>query len=106
MDSGLARFAVLIVLFFMLTGDLAGIVRQLYEESSGYGGGKQQQQQQQQTTVSSNGNGPRVVMSDKGSMAMTGGSSSASTSAPESASAQGEGSDADIEAYGEQSLLL
>lgn len=33
MDSGLARFAVLVVLFFLLTGDLAGIVRHMFEES-------------------------------------------------------------------------
>lgn len=44
MDSGLARFAVLIVLFFLLTGDLAGIVKHMFEES-GYGGKHQQQQQ-------------------------------------------------------------
>ncbi|KAF0773175.1 Uncharacterized protein FWK35_00016608 [Aphis craccivora] len=45
MDSGLARFAVLIVLFFLLTGDLAGMVKHMFEES-GYGGKQQQQQQQ------------------------------------------------------------
>ncbi|CAH1716199.1 unnamed protein product [Aphis gossypii] len=44
MDSGLARFAVLIVLFFLLTGDLAGMVKHMFEES-GYGGKQQQQQQ-------------------------------------------------------------
>ncbi|XP_050435996.1 uncharacterized protein LOC126842849 [Adelges cooleyi] len=36
MDSGLARFALLIVLFFLLTGDLAGILKHLFDES-GYG---------------------------------------------------------------------
>lgn len=36
MDSGLARFAVLVVLFFLLTGDLASLVRHMYEDS-GYG---------------------------------------------------------------------
>jgi len=41
MDAGLARFAVLVVLFFLMTGDLAGMVRHLFEESAGgYGGGK------------------------------------------------------------------
>lgn len=102
MDSGLARFAVLIVLFFILTGDLAGLVRQLYEESSGYGGSKQKQQ----TPVPSKGNGARVVMADKGSVAMAGGTASTSKSIPESDSAEGEGTDPDIEAFGKQSCIM
>lgn len=36
MDSGLTRFVVLIVLFFLLTGDLAGMVKHVFEEA-GYG---------------------------------------------------------------------
>lgn len=40
MDSGLARFAVLIVLFFLLTGDLTGMVKHLFQEA-GYGGKQQ-----------------------------------------------------------------
>lgn len=95
MDSGLARFAVLILLFFVMTGDLAGIVRQLYDETSGYGSSKQQQQQQAPVKR----NGARVMMSDKGSI-------TASASAPAQASAtaegEGEGADPDIEAFGEQ----
>lgn len=39
MDSGLARFVVLIVLFFLMTGDLAGMVKHLFEESSTPSGG-------------------------------------------------------------------
>lgn len=38
MDSGLARFALLIVLFFLLTGDLAGMLKHLFEEAAGGGG--------------------------------------------------------------------
>lgn len=36
MDSGLTRFVVLIVLFFLLTGDLAGMVKNAFEDA-GYG---------------------------------------------------------------------
>ncbi|XP_025413016.1 uncharacterized protein LOC112685374 [Sipha flava] len=43
MDSGLTRFVVLVVLFFLLTGDLAGMVRHVFEEA-GYG--KQSQRHQ------------------------------------------------------------
>ncbi|XP_025190286.1 uncharacterized protein LOC112590901 [Melanaphis sacchari] len=46
MDSGLARFAVLIVLFFLLTGDLAGMVKHMFEEA-GYGGKQHSHQQPQ-----------------------------------------------------------
>lgn len=45
MDSGLARFAMLIVLFFLLTGDLTGMVKHLFEEAGYAVGGKQHQQQ-------------------------------------------------------------
>jgi len=45
MDSGLARFAVLIVLFFLLTGDLAGMVKHMFEEYGGKQHGLHQQQQ-------------------------------------------------------------
>ncbi|VVC35990.1 Hypothetical protein CINCED_3A021325 [Cinara cedri] len=41
MDSGLARFAVLIVLFFLLTGDLSGMIKHLYEDAAGLGGKQQ-----------------------------------------------------------------
>lgn len=46
MDSGLARFVVLVVLFFLLTGDLAGMVKHVFEEvghGGGSGGGKRQE---------------------------------------------------------------
>lgn len=44
MDSGLARFVVLVALFFLLTGDLAGMVKHVFEETvHGGGGGKGQQ---------------------------------------------------------------
>lgn len=36
MDTGLTRFVVLVVLFFLLTGDLAGMVKHVLEEA-GYG---------------------------------------------------------------------
>jgi len=48
MDSGLARFAVLIVLFFLLTGDLAGMVKHMFEEYSGKQHNLHQQQRSQQ----------------------------------------------------------
>lgn len=51
MDSGLARFAVLVVLFFLLTGDLAGIVKHLYEDAAGLGAQRQRHQRQHQTVT-------------------------------------------------------
>lgn len=48
MDSGLARFAVLIVLFFLLTGDLAGMVKHIFEEYGKKQHGSQHQPHQHQ----------------------------------------------------------
>lgn len=93
MDSGLARFAVLIVLFFLLTGDLAGMVKHMFEES-GYGGKQQQQQQRnrQQSPATKSARGgdvrPAKAATAKGLDGIDSGSDE----------------DPDMEAFGEQSF--
>lgn len=95
MDSGLARFAVLIVLFFLLTGDLAGMVKHMFEES-GYGGKQQQQQQRnrQQSPATKSARGgdvrPAKAATAKGLDGIDSGSDE----------------DPDMEAFGEQSFEL
>ncbi|XP_015379505.1 PREDICTED: uncharacterized protein LOC107173467 [Diuraphis noxia] len=97
MDSGLARFAVLIVLFFLLTGDLAGMVKHMFEEA-GYGGKQHnshyhpQQRNQQRSAEKSTGQG----------MAWSSAKPSASAGPPDDigdsermANDQGEGTDED-----------
>ncbi|XP_022175585.1 uncharacterized protein LOC111037361 [Myzus persicae] len=63
MDSGLARFAVLIVLFFLLTGDLAGMVKHMFEEYGGKQHGNHHQRNRQQSSEKSAGE--RVARSAK-----------------------------------------
>lgn len=83
MDSGLARFAVLVVLFFLLTGDLAGIVKHLYEDAAGLGAEHRQQRR-------ANGGG-----GDGSHKTVTAGE------ARESSSADGDpGTDPEIEGFG------
>lgn len=47
MESGLARFVVLIVLFFLMTGDLAGLIKHMFEGT----GGKQPRTESTKTTA-------------------------------------------------------
>lgn len=93
MDSGLARFAVLIVLFFLLTGDLAGMVKHMFEES-GYGGKQQQQQQQQRNRQQS------PAKSARGSDVRP---AKAATAKGLDGIDSGPDEDPDMEAFGEQS---
>jgi len=104
MDSGLARFAVLIVLFFLLTGDLAGMVKHMFEE---YGGKQhndqhhrhqqQQQRNRQQSPEKSAGGG--IARSPKPPGAAAG---------PDDIGAGGPTADEDpdMEAFGEQSWVV
>lgn len=103
MDSGLARFAVLIVLFFLLTGDLAGMVKHMFEEA-GYGGKQhnnqhhrhQQQRNRQQSPEKSAGEG--FARSAKPPVAAAG---------PDDIGGDGPTADddPDMEAFGEQSWV-
>jgi len=103
MDSGLARFAVLIVLFFLLTGDLAGMVKHMFEE---YGGKQhnnqqphrhQQQRNRQQSPEKSEGEG--IARSPKPPV---------DAAVPEDIGAGGPmaDEDPDMEAFGEQSWVV
>jgi len=83
MDSGLARFVVLVVLFFLLTGDLTGMVRHLFEESAGGFDDKTGQQEQQRPAQRRT----RAAVADKGSSA-----------------SDGDGPDPDLEAFGKRAV--
>jgi len=97
MDSGLARFAVLIVLFFLLTGDLAGMVKHMFEEA-GYGGKQhshQRNRQQSPATSEDEGNARSAkAATAAGPEELGGGRSDGRDEEP----------DEDIEALGESDL--
>jgi len=90
MDSGLARFAVLVVLFFLLTGDLAGMVKHMFEES-GYGGKQQQRNRQQSPAKPARGSDVRPAK--------------AATAKGLDGIDSGPDEDPDMEAFGEQSSV-
>jgi len=104
MDSGLARFAVLIVLFFLLTGDLAGMVKHIFEEYGKKQHGSQhqphqhqQQRNRQQSPEKSAGEG--IARSPKPPVA---------AADPDDIGAGGPTADEDpdLEAFGEQSWVV
>jgi len=107
MDSGLARFAVLIVLFFLLTGDLAGMVKHMFEEA-GYGGKQhninnpQQQQQRNRQRSDEKSTGEGMTWSSTKPSAAAGPSDDIGGGGP-TANDQGEDADEDpdMEAFGE-----
>lgn len=93
MDSGLARFAVLVVLFFLLTGDLTGMVKHLFEEA-GYAFGDKQQQQHQHQQRPVNRQQRKAEETD-GGLALDGGGPTAN--------GEGAATDPDLEAFGKNS---
>jgi len=105
MDSGLARFAVLIVLFFLLTGDLAGMVKHMFEE---YGGKQhsnhrqpQQQRHRQQSPGKSAGEGVSRSAKPAPSAAAAGSLDDIVRGGGPKADGK-EDDDPDMEAFGEQ----